>query len=101
MPVWQECFWRACSTAGRRTRFVWRSEPLGDILRQALAEALVLTLIGGAGAVVLAGWLAGVSSDTLSLGGPIGVVGLDYGVRLDGRVLGCALAAAFVTALAA
>jgi len=66
-----------------------------QLLRPLVAEALVLALAGGAGAIVVARWVAAwlrVRSTDDS--------GLMVVVPLDGRVLGWALAASLFTALA-
>jgi predicted permease len=73
----------------------------GDVVRHALSEVLVLSVFGGAGAILLAGWLTRLSSEVLSLGSPLGILGLDYGVRVDRRVVAFAMAAALATAVAA
>jgi len=67
-----------------------------DVLRHALAEVFVLSVFGGAGAILLTGWLTRLCSEVLTRGS----LGLDYGVRVDGRVLAFALAAALATAVA-
>ena len=71
----------------------------GNLVRQALFEALVLSVFGGAGAVLLSGWLTEVCSRILPL--PWGAPVADYGVRVDGRVVAFALAAALATAVLA
>jgi predicted permease len=72
-----------------------------DILGHALAEVVVLFVFGAAGTILLAGWLTRLCSDLLSFGGPLGDLYFDYGVRVDGRVVAFALAAALATAAAA
>jgi len=69
----------------------------GDLRSNALAEAFVLSAIGGAGAILLAAWLTGLCSKAM----PQEYFALDYDVRLNGRVLTFALAAALATTVAA
>ncbi|PYV13138.1 MAG: hypothetical protein DMG07_15380, partial [Acidobacteria bacterium] len=69
----------------------------GNVVRHALSEAVVLSVFGGAGAVLLAGWLTRVCSRVLPL--PWGAPHVDYGVRVDGRVVAFALTAALATAV--
>src|SRR5687767_1184065 len=73
----------------------------GDVVRHALAEGFVLWVFGGAAAIFLASWLTRLCSAVLSSRNPLGTLGVDYGVRVDGRVVAFAAAAALVTALAA
>jgi len=73
----------------------------GDIIRHALAEAVVLAVFGSAAVVILAYWLSGLCSRLLSLWTPVGILSADYGVRIDGRVAAFALAAALAATGAA
>ena len=60
-----------------------------------MVEVLVLSVFGGAGAVLLTGWLTRLCSEVLTRGS----LGIDYGVRVDGRVLAFALAASLAIVL--
>jgi predicted permease len=73
----------------------------GDVVRHALAEVFVLSVFGGLAAILLAIWLTRLCSELLSLGNPVGFLGLDYRVRVDGRVAAFAVVAALATAMAA
>jgi predicted permease len=72
-----------------------------DVIKHALAEAVVLAIFGGGAVVVLVYWLARLCSELLSLGTPLGILSADYGVRIDGRVAAFALVAALATSVAA
>ncbi len=66
-----------------------------QLLRPLVAEALVLALAGGAGAIVVARWVGAWLAVRSADAGGVNIV-----VGLDGRVLGWALAASLFTALA-
>jgi hypothetical protein len=57
-------------------------------------EVFVLSVFRGAAAILLAGGLVRLCSEVLSLGSPLGILSVDYGVRVNARVLAFAVAAA-------
>ena len=69
----------------------------GRLMRQLVTEAVVLSLLGAAGGVLLAWWITSAVA-ALSLPLPIP---LAFDLRIDGRVLAFTLAATFIASLLA
>jgi predicted permease len=67
------------------------------VVRYALVEVLLLSCFGGALAILLARWVTEFSSRALAFGS----LSVDYGVKLDARVIGFALLLSVATAVAA
>jgi predicted permease len=89
--MWPACCWRALQEEPERLHFATR----GRIVRQMLAETVLLALVGGGLGLVFAAWLM----DVLRAAAPEDFA-LDASLRLDPAVLAFTLAASLGTGIA-